>query len=270
MTTQDAHQGYVFGNAWQQEDERLSLMERGWDGYSMQNLTALGDLTGQRCLEVGAGGGSIARWLAQQVGPAGAVDATDIDVQLLQRLPAPANLQVRQHNIVTDDLETGAYDLVHTRLVLEHLPERLSVLARLTAALKPDGWLVAEDFDHVTMALATREDATTQGAWDRFMAAFHQLGRQRGLELGYGRRLPGDLAGVGLQQVRADARVQFNHGGSPLSRVLSLSIVRMQEPLVATGAVEAAELDGLVQRLDEPTFVWMSQLMVVAWGRRAG
>lgn len=258
----------MFGNAWQQEDERLSLMERGWDGYSMQNLTELGDLTGQRCLEVGAGGGSIARWLALQVGPEGTVDATDVDVQLLGRVPAPANLRVRQHNVVTDDLETGAYGLVHTRLVLEHLPERLRVLGRLAAALKPGGWLVAEEFDHVTMALATREDTATQSAWDRFMTAFHALGTSRGLDMAYGRRLPGDLAGAGLQQVRSDARVQFNPGGSPLSRVLALSIVRMHQPLVATGAVQAADLDGLVQRLDDPAFVWMSQLMVVAWGRR--
>ena len=35
------------------------------------------------CLEVGAGGGSIAHWLCQAVGPTGRVLATDIDPGLV-------------------------------------------------------------------------------------------------------------------------------------------------------------------------------------------
>ncbi|MSQ09698.1 MAG: class I SAM-dependent methyltransferase [Dehalococcoidia bacterium] len=122
--------GYVFGNEWQQEYERLSLMEAGWDPYSVHNLSTLGDMTGWRCLEVGAGGGSISRWLAAQAGPSGQVLATDLDVRLLERIPSPPNLEVRRHNIVTEEVEQGVYDLVHTRLVLEHLPERQAVLQR--------------------------------------------------------------------------------------------------------------------------------------------
>jgi len=140
----------------------------------------------------------------------------------------------------------------------------------MAAALKPGGRLVAEEFDHVTMTLASGEDAATIDAWDRFMAAFQKLGAQRGLDLEYGFRLPGNLSAAGLQQVRTDARAQFNPGGCPLSRVLALSIVRMQDPLAGTGAVSSAELDHLVGRLTDPAFVWMSQLMVVVWGQRPG
>ncbi len=46
------------------ERERLDLLERLSDPLSQRHLTALGIGQGWRCLEVGAGHGSVARWLA--------------------------------------------------------------------------------------------------------------------------------------------------------------------------------------------------------------
>ena len=40
-----------------------------------------------------------------------------------------------------DELEPGAFDLAHERLVLCHLPERRRALERMIGALKPGGWL---------------------------------------------------------------------------------------------------------------------------------
>ena len=75
---------------------------------------------GWRCLEVGAGRGSMAVWLAEQVGENGLVVATDIDVTYLQRLHLP-NLVVREHNILADPLDAlgpGSFDIVSSRFVL--------------------------------------------------------------------------------------------------------------------------------------------------------
>ncbi|HZM84459.1 MAG TPA: class I SAM-dependent methyltransferase [Candidatus Limnocylindrales bacterium] len=41
----------------------------------------------------------------------------------------------------------AAFDVIHARAVLTHLPERDEVLARLVAALRPGGWLLIEDVD---------------------------------------------------------------------------------------------------------------------------
>ena len=57
------------------------------------------------------------------------------------------NLEVRRHDIVADELEEDAFDLVHSRLVLDHLPEREQVVQPMAAALRPGGWLVLESFD---------------------------------------------------------------------------------------------------------------------------
>jgi ubiquinone/menaquinone biosynthesis C-methylase UbiE len=91
---------------------------------------------GWHCLEVGAGGGSIATWLCDRVGAAGHVVATDIDPRFLDAVGSP-NLEVRRHDIASDPLPEAAFDLVHTRLVLVHLPEREAALRRIVRALKP-------------------------------------------------------------------------------------------------------------------------------------
>ena len=60
------------------EDERLTLLEQIFDPLSRRRRDMV--QPGWRCLEVGAGRGSMAVWLAEQVGPSGHVVATDIDV----------------------------------------------------------------------------------------------------------------------------------------------------------------------------------------------
>src|ERR1700754_4277364 len=84
------------------EDDRLSLLEEIYDPASRRRRSLV--QPGWRCLEVGAGRGSMAIWLAEQVGPEGHVVATDMDTRYLARLDVP-NLEVLQHNILDDPLD---------------------------------------------------------------------------------------------------------------------------------------------------------------------
>src|SRR5215467_8340361 len=84
------------------EDERLNLLEQIFDPLSRRRRELV--QPGWRCLEVGAGRGSMAVWLARQVGDSGHVVATDIDLTYLEQLHLP-NLEVRQHNILEDSLD---------------------------------------------------------------------------------------------------------------------------------------------------------------------
>jgi hypothetical protein len=51
---------YHFDHEWHQERERLASLEQFEDPGTIRHLEALGFGPGWRCLEVGAGGGSIA------------------------------------------------------------------------------------------------------------------------------------------------------------------------------------------------------------------
>jgi hypothetical protein len=72
-------------------------------------------------------------WLCLRVGADGRVVATDISARFLDALDF-GNLEVRVHNIVEEDLEQGAFDLVHAWAVLTHRGQRTSALKRQTLA----------------------------------------------------------------------------------------------------------------------------------------
>jgi 2-polyprenyl-3-methyl-5-hydroxy-6-metoxy-1,4-benzoquinol methylase len=120
------------------ERRRLALLTRVSDPITFRRLTDLGIRQGWRCLDVGAGDGSVARWLAECVGPEGHVVATDLNTRFLDGHHLP-NLEVRQHNLIEDGLEAAHYDLVHCRFVLQHLPDPAEGLRRLLNAVRPGG-----------------------------------------------------------------------------------------------------------------------------------
>src|SRR5690606_36441685 len=142
-------QRYMFDQAWLAEQQRLAALENIWDPFTFANPEAIGVPAGARCLQVGGGNGAVAAWLCAKVGLAGHVVATDRDTRFLEIRDQP-NLEVRRHDITRDDLEREAYDVIHTRLLLSHLPAHDAALQRMVAALKPGGWLLVEEFDHVS------------------------------------------------------------------------------------------------------------------------
>jgi len=153
------------------ESERLGLIERELDPLSQRHLAALGIQQGWRCLEVGAGHGSMARWLAEQVGPLGRVVATDLNPRFLREIDLP-NLEVRQHDIRVDPLEPGTYDLAHCRGFLAHIPEPHLVVRRMVAALRFGGWLLVEEGDASSLRAVNAEHP---------QAEFFQSEESRGL-----------------------------------------------------------------------------------------
>jgi len=132
---------YQLDQSWEQERERLADLERLADPVTTDHLRHLGVSQGWRCLEVGAGAGSIARWLADAVGAKGQVLAIDLETALLEPLRSGV-VGVRRADILVDDLP-GGFDLVHARLVVGHLEgNRATALRRMVKALRPGGWLL--------------------------------------------------------------------------------------------------------------------------------
>ena len=72
---------------------------------------------GDRCLELGAGRGTIARWMADRTGPDGGVVATDLDpVNIADDVHAHPAIQVLTHDARTDPFPPGPFAVIHARL----------------------------------------------------------------------------------------------------------------------------------------------------------
>ena len=82
----DAARHYAFPHAGADERRRLELFAERLDPLMLRRIKALDLAPGARCLEVGGGRGSIARWLCEYVGPAGRVTATDLETAFLSEL----------------------------------------------------------------------------------------------------------------------------------------------------------------------------------------
>jgi SAM-dependent methyltransferase len=216
---------------------------------------------------VGAGGGSIAEWLCRCVGPTGRVVATDIDTRFLEVLQMP-NLEVRRHNVVTDPLPEAAFDLVHTRAVLIHLPEREQAIRRMVSALKPGGWFLAEEGDFSSFVPDAAVGAATVALFAKGWAAFDQVYAAGGADSRYGRRLYGDLCAAGLVDVQAEGRVLMTRGGSPDARFWRVTFTQLQERMVATGLLTDQEMEQFLALYDDPNFVLMGPVLMAVWGRR--
>jgi SAM-dependent methyltransferase len=257
--------GYAYDHAWALERVRLAGLEAALDPGTREHLTLLGVGPGRRCLEVGAGGGSVAFWLAEQVAPGGMVVATDLDTGFLASNAADhPGLEVLRHDITAEELPPG-FDVVHARWLVEWLPDKRLALRRMVAALRPGGVLLIEEPDFVTIYGAGGPPAVRRV----FIASMAYLQSTCPVELEYGRRALGDLAAVGLVGVQAEGRCPIVRGGSPLAAdFLRLTIEKLREPVLAGGAVTSQEFNEAVTALQDPDVTVVAPMTVAAWGRR--
>ena len=245
------------------EARRLAYLAEVFDPQSLRVLDRLGVTSGWRCLELGAGGGSIARALAEQVAPEGHVLATDIDVRPLAA-SAGDHLEVREHDVVRDNLPEAAFDLVHARGLLQHLDRRDEALANMVKATKPGGWVVVEDADWVTF------DA--QPVPEPFLSLHRRMQEAYVETSGFDRHLGGRLVpwleAAGLEAVDADGHVFAMHGGQPSMEWYVLGIDRAAPFLADAGIVEADTIAPALAQVRDPAFCVLSPLAVAGWGRR--
>jgi len=111
-------------------------------------LERLGIGPGWRCADVGAGGGDVSVALAEIVGRDGRVYAVDSDPRARDEVAsqAAAFSQVIAITQAGEDLRLPeAVDLAFCRFLLMHVIDPQPVLARMRGAVRPGGWVVAQE-----------------------------------------------------------------------------------------------------------------------------
>ena len=257
---------YPLDNAHGKADTRMDLLARLFDAPTQRALERVGVAPGWQCLEVGGGGGSVARWLAARVGASGRVLCTDINTRIIEsHRGGPPNLEVRVHDIANDPLPAANFDLVHARLVLIHVIERERALERMVEALKPGGWLVIEDFDTASIqpdASVNRYETPlpTSEAVRAYLT--------RNQDGYFGRRLHGRFRELGLQDVYAEGRLLMfdrRNGGNELMRV---NFEQIGQDVIKAGLLTQQQLDADLAKIETDEYAMPSPIMWSVAGRK--
>ncbi|MEU8541409.1 methyltransferase domain-containing protein [Streptomyces sp. NPDC048717] len=257
----------VFGNGTAHSRDQQRCLAAAYDPVTLPRLAAAGAGPGWHCLEIGAGGGGIARWLAERVTPGGgSVLATDIDPRDLA--PGPG-LRVAALDVARDPLPDSAYDLVVGRLVLQHVPSRDAVLRKLVRALKPGGLLQIDEIDASYEPPLLTPDPAAEELYVRFLAAKTAAMRAAGGDPHWGRRVPAAMRAAGLTGIDVHLAIGVRRAEDP-GLGLQLNHTRnLRGRLVAQGMTEE-ELERVGELMRDPSFRAASSVFYSVQGRRPG
>lgn len=258
--------GYLLDNRTGEASERFDALSAIFNPSTFRHIDNLGIDRGWRCWEVGAGGSSVIRWLAGRVGPGGHVLATDIDVSRAQEAAGPT-VEIRRHDVARDEPPSESFHLVHARLVLVHVVDRDEALRRMVTVLRLGGWLILEDADPGLQPLSCLDVVGPEGQLaNKVRMGFRALLSQRGVDLGYGRKLPRLLRGAGLVDVAADAYFPV---ALPACRPLETATVnQVREGLVTQGLATTEEIERHLANVAGGRIDLAQPPMISAWGRR--
>lgn len=257
---------YSFDNDDPESVGRHSYLSAMLDELTFGRLGALGDLTGRRCLEVGAGGGSVARWLAGRTGPDGRVLATDLNIR---HLPTGDGYSVLQHDLVTEPVPDGPWDVIHARLVLLHIPQRAEILARLAAALAPGGALVIEDwateFGKLCLSAPDPETADLINHYQDLLV--NQVLPARGNDPTWAARVHDTMLAEGLVDVDTAIAAESWPGGTPGALLIAVNVAQLRDEFVAAGFTED-HIERLAAAVRNPRLVLRGHFTYSTIGRR--
>jgi len=187
---------YVLPAAVSDPDEldRLDEMHHGFQKYFGDDLCAAPIGNSKRILDLGSGSGAWAIQAAQMY-PDAEVIAADMTPPP-QRL-FPSNVRLVHVDLTKDFFETltpNSYDVVHMRIVLQHVANAVEVLPRVVKLVKPGGWFVVEDLD----LMLCSDDSVMGDDTKRFLDILISHMQSKGSDPQIGQKIEGLLKKTGL------------------------------------------------------------------------
>lgn len=254
---------YLYDNGGVQSRERLRGLEAIEDANTIAMLESLQHLEGLRCLELGAGAGSIAAWLAGRVGSTGHVLATDIDVS---HLGIPG-ITVLQHDLRSQELPGEAFDLVHLRHVLIHLPEHMSVLERIRRSMRRGALLLLEESDLRSWGANGDTSQEINTKFNQGVRAVLQMYSARGMNVSMGDSLAEMLEDLDFEVVAEKRTNRSVTGGGAEARYQKMSVLHLARGMGGTDPAGAETLEAFACCFDEPALRYRSRTTVSVMAR---
>jgi SAM-dependent methyltransferase len=234
-------------------------------------LNEVGLVPGMSCLDVGCGGGDVAREMARRVGASGAVVAVDGDPSILalDRAEAEDSSSARVRYVQADAsaLRLGAgFDLVYARFLLTHVGDPAGVLGQMVQAAREGGRVAAEDIEfsgHVCYPACR--------AFARYIELYREVVRLRGGDPDIGPRLPSLFLAAGVESVTVRVAQPVALEGEA-KEIAPLTLAAIADAVLAEGLASDGEVDGLVAELSEfaadPRTLLSLPRVFQVWGRR--
>jgi sigma-B regulation protein RsbU (phosphoserine phosphatase) len=224
MSTHDGR--YIHGTT-PGEQRRLSKLN---DLLNERSLRALGIHLGDRILDVGCGLSQLTRAMARKAGSDGFVLGVERSLEQIAEARRQADsagepdlVEIRRGDAAAlplSDDEWGTFDVVHTRFLLEHVPNPEAVLEAMFRAARPGGRVIVEDDDHDVLRLSP-EVPEFEALWRKYIETYHAIGCDPFI----GRRLVQLLRDAGAVSARNDWKFFGGCYGAPMFEELVANFI---------------------------------------------
>jgi ubiquinone/menaquinone biosynthesis C-methylase UbiE len=251
---------------------RLLLLARASWPDTAALLRRAGIRPGMQCVDLGCGGGEVTFDLARLVAPGGFVTGVDMDevkLGLARKAAAErgvSNVEFLAGNVNSWD-DQGAYDVVYSRFLLQHLSEPVDLLRRMWAAVRSGGLVIVEDADFDGWCCHPPNEG-----FDFFVRAYAEVIRRRGGDHATGRKLYHYFldAGIPSPQLALVQSVFVSGEGKELawSTLDATSEAILAEGVATPGELTAA-LASLRQFTDDETTLIARPRVFQLWSARA-
>ncbi|ADD42526.1 class I SAM-dependent methyltransferase [Stackebrandtia nassauensis] len=243
---------YAFKNSSEESRMQMAGLQAYLDPITTGALDAVGVRAGMRCLELGPGGGSIAHWMCDRVGPQGEVIAVDLNPRHVE--PAD-NLRIVQADIRDGVPVEGQFDVIHTRLCLLHIPERLQIMKVLVDALKPGGWMVIGEFTPEPLRVISTPGEAASELWHKVNTAlFDGITNLNGADMNWSYQVHDTMLEHGLIDVHHTEHNESWDGGEGIAaRMHYTNSIQLAEPIKSCGVTDA-ELEEFRALTENPEF----------------
>jgi SAM-dependent methyltransferase len=250
-----------------EEQQRLSRLNNVMNASSLRELALSG---GEKILDVGSGLGQFSRAMARAAGPYGRVIGIEKDpVQLkeairIARDEGEENLvDFREGDALSFSLQEkdwNSFDVAHTRFLLEHLNDPLTVVRRMVQAVRPGGRIILEDDDHDVLRLWP-DPPGFMNIWHSYMRSYDRMGNDPYI----GRRLVTLLHEAGAHPKRNTWIFFGSCAGNPTFELLVDNIIEIlrgaREEILSAGNLEPFAVEKAIEELQ----IWRQRPDPAIW-----
>ncbi|MEX5217132.1 MAG: methyltransferase domain-containing protein [Nitrospira sp.] len=231
------------------ELDRLRALEAALDPATQECLLSTGLAKGWRCLEVGAGAGSVLSWMTSIVGPAGSTTAIDLDTRFLGN--TSPGTDIIHGDIRTHVMQAESFHLVHARYVLVHLPDYEVALARMLETVRPGGWLVVEE-PHSSAARAISGGKEDMASVEKMNRAIRRIFMNAGKDYDLGIRFPSLFQAARLRNIRVEYDAPASQGTSAIADMMRICAAQAKQRYIDTGEATEQDVDNYCRFAQDP------------------